>query len=202
MSPVPATLSGKDFEQLLLDSIARCKREGTLTGSRYGVMASFVDGKWTPITSLPDLEGCLYGGRQWLIEAKTCSQASFPMEKKTLKPKQVQHLLERSSFGALSFLVIHFNERRSARVNDPGITYAIPVTHSWPRWQQFVDAYSEALRSKELVEPQGSISRDLAHELGIVVKWTCPKGSKKYLPDILNVFDPHCSILTRKPEFV
>jgi len=202
MSAVPPALSGKEFEALILESVARCQRYGTLCGGRYGVMVTMVDGKWLPIPSYPDFEGCLSGGRQWIVEAKTCSQSSFPMVKQSLKPKQVKHMLERSAFGALSFLFIHFNERRSTRINDPGITYAIPVTSAWPRWKQFVDAYSESRKSKEPVEPQGSISRDLAHELGTVVRWICPKGSRKPLPDILNVFDPHCSILARQPELI
>lgn len=177
----PPAIKPKEFEELLLES---AKRVPGCHLSRYGVMTIMKDGKWLPVPSLPDLEGVFEGGRQFIIEAKVCSQASFPMEKKTIKPRQVAHMLSRSAAGVPCWVIVHFCERKLKTSSQPGETIALRVHPDDVRWQRFVDAYADARRSGNPVEGQGSISRDEAARIGVKVNWTCPKGSRKFLPDL------------------
>lgn len=179
----PPKLAAKEFEELLLAAAKRVEELG-ITMSRYGVMATLQDGKWTPLESLPDFEGVFRGGQQFIIEAKVNSQASFPLEKKSLKPRQVAHMLTRAKFGVPCWLVLHWNERILVNRHDPGETIAIPIDDFDPRWRAFVDAYAEARRTKSDPKPQGSISRVEASRIGTRIEWVCPKGSRKFLPDL------------------
>ena len=189
----PSKLEAKQFEELILESAEREEKHGRLSLSRYGVMSSFMGGQWRPIESLPDFEGDLAGGRHCIIEAKTCSAVSFPLEKKSLKPKQVAHMLKRARIGVPCFILIHFNERpTTAAASYPGMTIAIRVSPENPMWQRFVDAYAEARKTKGTPEAQGSISRNRALELGQIVPWRSPRGCRKALPDLLSFLDPDC----------
>lgn len=185
----PAKLTGKEFESAIMDSLARGKREGVLTGGRYGVQVSMIDGKWQPVPSLPDFEGCLASGRQWIIEAKCCAGASFALAKNIIKPRQVSHMLDRSAFGALCFVLIHFAERRMATKNDPAITVALPVNDSVPIWREFVDGCAKAKRTSETAY-SCKIPRDQACDLGQLVIWNAPKGCRKTLPDLQALLSP------------
>ncbi|GAA5117082.1 Holliday junction resolvase RecU [Luteolibacter yonseiensis] len=199
MSPVPTTLKGKEFEQLLMDAADRERRAKRMTMGRYGTNGVTIkddsdpSGKRTKtvlIPSLPDFEGVLYDGRQFIIEAKHCQQTAFDMRKESIKPKQVEHMLERSAFGVPCFLVIHFAERRGQNFFYPAITVAIPVNNSRRAWQDYVDAYAIARRLKQKVKPQGSITRDIAQEWGQLVPWRIPKGCRKALPDLMSFLVP------------
>lgn len=191
MSLVPETLTGKEFEELIMDAGTRERKAGLLTLGRYGVQGMVVQGKTLLVPSLPDFEGVLAGGHQFIIEAKVCSSHSFPLDKKLVKPRQISHMLERSAMGAQCFLLIHFCARKLQNANQPAFTVALPVTHeASPVWQRFVDIYAEASRLRCEPTARESISRDLAYEMGTVVPWVAPKGCRKALPDLLSLLWP------------
>lgn len=179
----PPTLKGREFEELLLAAAVRCP---LLTMSRYGVQTMVGEGgKLLAVPSLPDLEGAMApDGRQFIIEAKVCAQSSFPLQPDKIKPRQVRHMLERSRFGVACFLAIHFSERRGKTFHEPGETIALPVIERLTFWQEFLDAAAEAKRTKAPFKSPGSISREWAARIGRRVEWTCPKGSRKHLPDL------------------
>jgi hypothetical protein len=191
MSNVPAKLKGVEFEDLLMQAANREEKNGALTMSRYGVTLSYQNGQTLGVPSKPDFEGVLATGRQFIIEAKVCGDPAFPMVAKQIKPKQVQHMLDRSRFNVPCFLVIHFTARVMKTFTDPAITIAIPVSDADPRWQRFVDAHAEAKRQSKAQgkpvapAPQGGISRDDAHRVGILIPWVTPKGCRKALPDLI-----------------
>jgi len=188
----PTTLRGTEFEALFMESAKKHEKAGILTMGRYGVTLSVQNGKTMGISSLPDFEGIRANpiGRQFVIEAKVCSGPSFPMTKDKIKPRQVSHLLKRSQFGAMSFIVIHFCARVLVKSSHAAFTVAIPVTDADPRWQAFIDAHAIAKKFKCDPAPQGSISRDEAEAMGIPVKWHIPKGCRKSLPNLLSFLAP------------
>jgi hypothetical protein len=191
MSHVPEQLKGSEFEQLLKEAAAKEEKAGSLTMDHYGVTLSVQNGVTMGIQSKPDFEGVLAGGRQFVFEAKVCSGASFPMTKDKIKPRQISHMLKRSRFGVPCFLLIHFTARNLVKSSTPATTIAIPVSDADPRWQRFVDAYATMKREKaNKVDPQGSISRDEAQDMGQLVPWTIPKGCRKALPDLLSFLWP------------
>lgn len=200
MSLVPETLKGKEFEELIMDAGARERKAGAMTLGRYGVQGMVVKGKTLLVPSLPDFEGVLAGGRQFIIEAKVCSSASLQLDKQVVKPRQISHMLDRSAMGAQCFLLVHFNARKLQNANQPAFTVALPVTaDSSPVWQRFVDIYAEARRLKCNPTARESISRDLAHDMGTVIRWVAPKGCRKALPDILALLWPQAKAM-RQPE--
>lgn len=194
---IPLHLKGTEFEALCAEAAERYEKAGVLTMGRYGVTRSFQKNKQTgkmeerAIESLPDFEGAIAPhGKQFIMENKVCSGSSFPMKKDKIKPRQVAHLLRRSRFGALSFLVIHFCSRQLKTANFAAFTVAIPVTDEDPRWQKFIDAHALAKKLKQPVIPQGSISRDEADFIGLRVQWEIAKGCRKARPNLLSFLRP------------
>lgn len=126
-------ISGKEFEALILFRAQRLEEQGILTLGRYGTQVVMMNDeqnipRWQPIPSLPDFDGCLMGGRQWIIEAKVCSQASYPIYHTGKdRPKQMTHMIRRAKFGALCHLFIHFNARELKTKSDEAATYAIEI---------------------------------------------------------------------------
>lgn len=128
-------LKGKEFEALILFRARKMEEAGTLTMVRYGTSVVMMNNKetgkpeWQPIKSLPDFDACIPpNGRQLIIEAKVCSASSFPLYSEgKKKPKQIEHMLVRAKFGALCFLLIHFNPRVLKRSTHDAATYAIQV---------------------------------------------------------------------------
>jgi hypothetical protein len=190
MTPPKLAGNGKDFEDLLLQRAANEEKRGVLTMSRYGVQVTMIEGEWRPVPSLPDFDGALANGRQFIIEAKVCAGPSFELRKDKLKPRQVAHMLTRSAFGVPCFLLIHFNERKLVRSADPAFTVAIPVNDSLPLWRAFVDAHAVAKRTKQPVEPQGSISREMALRIGVKVEWNVAPGCRTVTPDLAALLCP------------
>lgn len=181
----PLTLKGREFEELLLAAAARCP---LITMSRYGVQTMVgKDGKLLAVPSLPDFEGAIAPtGSQFIIEAKVCKFSAFPLRPQEIKPRQVRHMLERSRFGVPCFVLLHWCERRTPKltVHEPAETIALPVNDRHTCWQAFLDAAAEAKREGTPFKSPGSISRDYASRIGQRVEWTCPKGSRKHLPDL------------------
>ena len=209
MSNVPVKLCGKDFEQALMDAAAREERSGNLTMTRYGTKSVTIKddsdptGKKTKtiqVPSLPDFEGVLWNGRQFIIEAKACEGASFEMRKEKIKPQQVEHMLKRDRFGVPCFLVIHFAERQGRNFFHPAITVALPVTNAVPCWQAYVDAHAVAKKLKGKPKPQGSISRDVAQEMGTLVPWVVPQGCQKALPNLMSFVSGETPAMPRPDE--
>tara|TARA_R100001129_G_scaffold10057_1_gene6843 strand:- start:5744 stop:6256 length:513 start_codon:yes stop_codon:yes gene_type:complete len=131
--------TGKQFE----DVIARWARSLGVNGSvgRYGVQAVHTGGDRgiVAIKSLPDFEGILTGStRQYIWDCKVCSQASFDLGPyRDKKKRQLQHMLDRSRFGASCAFLIHWNRRELKTKVEPGITYWFPVSEAMPFWRDF-----------------------------------------------------------------
>lgn len=175
---VPASLKGKEFETLILDAAKREESGGGLTLSRYGVQGVIFGGKTILVPSLPDFEGVLAGGRQFIIEAKACQKSHFALDESKFKDRQYAHMAKRSEFGSLCFLLIHFAERRLATKSDPGMTVAVPVSARHPFWMLYETGERKTL------------SRDEALSIGQIVPWITPKGCRKALPDLISFLWP------------
>jgi penicillin-binding protein-related factor A (putative recombinase) len=181
--PAPGKLagSGKDFEELMLSEAGRLENQKLLTMNRYGVMVVNIKGEWMPVPSLPDFEGVLSTGQQFITEAKVCTQPSFRIQKDKLKHKQVAHMLNRSRFNVKCFLTVHFNERLGSTFYDAPFTVAVPVKHSkdggWEVWEQFA---AEKDKKKEFP----SLTRELAREIGIEIPWHIPPRCTTLRPDL------------------
>ena len=170
-------LDGKELEACV---VYRCheidEKAGRYTLCRYGTTAVMIEQLWTPVKSLPDFEGALAGGRQFIIECKTCSQASYALSGGTSKSfvNQHKHLRKRSRFGVLTAMLIHFNERVLKTKVDPEFTVLLPVNDNMVIWQQ----YDKGV--------QRHISRVEARTYGIEVVWDIPKGRQKLSPNLYN----------------
>lgn len=166
-------MNGKDFEKLCQLQMDREERLGRATMSRCGVHAVHVDGQWTPIHSLPDFAGVLLGGREFVFDCKVCHQASFPLDDDKFKARQLKHMLTRSRFGSVCFLLIHFPARPLKTREVAALTVAFPVCADHQFWNRVWTG--EAKR----------ITREDALEYGIEVQWTTPKGKRgKPKPDL------------------
>jgi len=171
-----AKLTGKDFEEVLLHRARQYDEPaGLYCLNRYGVMAARIKGVWTPITSLPDFDMALPDGRQCCFDAKVCSQPSYDLTGNTSKSFKHQYvfLRRKARMSVLSFLLMHFNERRLKTKVEPAGTYLFPVGDV-PFWR----AYDSG--------EQKHISRQDAARYGIVVNWTLPTPRcMKLAPDLL-----------------
>jgi len=182
----PATLggNGKELEELLMNEAKRLENDGILTMGRYGTMVSMVDDAWLPVPSLPDFDGVRGSGRQFIIEAKVCSQPSFRIQSDKIKHKQVKHMLKRSQFGVDCHVLIHFNARTGITFYDPPFTVAMPIRcgdFGWHRtWEQFAEC-----KVKDQEFP--SLTRAIAMERGTPVKWHIPPRANKPRPDLLGL---------------
>lgn len=180
-----ASGKGRNFEQVLMDATKRLENSGVATMGRYPVASVMMKGSKFPmqVSSLPDFEGVLASGKQFIWEAKVCTQPSFRIVKDKIKHKQVRHMLLRSQFGVLCHLVIHFNERLGKTFYDPAFTVAIPVKPvsmgGWPIWEQFSEA-SKKDKAKEFA----SITREMARDMGVVMPWAIPGRCKNPYPDL------------------
>lgn len=180
--------NGKDFEESLMDEAKRLEKLGTLTMCRYGTQVSMVDNEWKPVPSYPDFEGVRKNGRQFIIEAKVCTQPSFRVRNDNLKFKQVRHMMTRSKFGVDCFIVVHFNARLGATFYDPPFTVAFPVKPAdaggWPVWEEYA-------RCKDKKQEFPVITREQALDLGKLVKWHVPNRSRNLRPDLLSIVHTH-----------
>lgn len=174
----PSTLKGKDLEKLcMLDASWQAARHGYSMG-RYGVQVSIRNDeagekKLTPIASLPDFEGTLPPcGQQFITDAKVTSSASFSIHS-YFADRQLSHMLDRADYGAICFVLIHFNERELKRETIPAMTYAFPVYREHTFWQEFDRGEVK------------SISRLDCDEHGTWVKWWMPDRCRVARPNLL-----------------
>lgn len=200
----PTKLNGHDFEALLIDAAAKHEKAGLYTMSRAGVTMSHQNGQNIGVASKPDFEGVLIfpPGRQFLAEVKVNSESQFKMRPDKIKESQVIHLLKRSRFGSLSFLVIHWNERALVKSTDPAFTVAIPVLESDPRWHGFLTACRKWKADKKddpaaKFEAPPALTRAESLQIGKVIPWRIPAGCRKPLPCILNILDPSGGFLSQ-----
>lgn len=183
-------LKGKELESLVLFRSSKLEEQKILTLGRYGttvVMMNDEKGvpRWQPIPSLPDLEGVIFGtGQQLILECKVCSQASYPIAGTNNKhPKQLAHMLRRAEFGALCFLLIHFNPRDLKTKSDPAMTIAIPVRREDFLWRM------------HLANEVRTLSRDEARNYGTEIPWNeWSSRATKLTPDLTY-------LLPEKPAF-
>lgn len=170
----PTSLKAKEFEQLILDAGKRDKRMSIV---RYGVQVSMIKGEWVPIQSLPDFDGILDNGKQFIMEAKVSGSTSLGLNKAEVKPRQIKHMLKRAQMGVPCFLIIHFNEKVMVTKTHPAITVAVPVNDEDARWELLADG-----------KPAGNLGRCEACKMGTVITWSVPPRCKKVLPDIADLF--------------
>jgi len=180
-----ASGKGRNFEQALMDGAHNLEKKGRLTMGRYPVASIMMKGSKFPmqVPSLPDFEGVTQGGKQFIMEAKVCTQPSFRVRKAQIKHKQVRHMLTRSEFGVPCWVVIHFNERVGTAFYDPPFTVAIPVKREvaggWPVWEQFA-----TVKKKDLNKEFTPITRELALKLGTRIHWATPNRCRNAYPDL------------------
>lgn len=137
--------------------------------------------EWQVHRSRPDFEGLLPGGFAFYFDCKVVSGSSFPLseyhsESKGEKRRQLQYMLDRASYGAKCFFLIHWNRRELQTKVEPNITYAFPVHPRMPFWAGF--------DRKEVK----SITRKDCDELGKLVQWVlASEKSRSLLPEFLAV---------------
>lgn len=167
-------LNGKQFERIIIARMQMEQRRGEAICGRYGVQVSMVENKWIPIESLPDFEGLLANGQWFTFDAKVCSAASFPLHDDKFKRRQLSHFLDRSDFGAICFLLLHFNARELKARTDEAETWAFPVSRNHPFWREF-----DAGEVK-------SISRLSCQEYGVRVEWEMSSRERNAKPDVVS----------------
>lgn len=178
----PERLTGKAFEKLLVEQHQVYKKANAASVGRYGVQVSIIkEGEKVVMQSLPDFEGIDQTSTCYIFDAKVCSQASFALDKyrdetKGSRRRQLNHMMERSRFGAFCAFLIHWNARELKTKSEPAETFWFPIHHSSFFWIQF-----------ECGEIK-SINRDDCREYGSKIEWRkSPKG-RKHRPDWLAAF--------------
>lgn len=171
-------MKGSDFEKLCLDQMKWEERRGTATANRYGVQGTRIDGVWQPIHSLPDFEGVLSDGWQFMFDSKVCQQSSFSLSKfrpgtKEAKARQLTHMLNRADFNVGCFFLIYWPKRILKTRIDPEQTWAFPIHREHPFWIEFLN------------DETSSISRDDCEQYGVPVQWEIKPRCRTSRPDIL-----------------
>ncbi len=138
--------------------------------------AAAAAGGWQKMESLPDFEGIIASrGQQFVFDAKVCGDATYGISKGAKSSeRQLNHLLTRSKFGGIAFLLIHFTERETKATKFAAETWAFPVHPDHPIW------ISVAAGQRTRITKQ-----DCA-EWAVRVEWNCSKGSRTERPDILD----------------
>ena len=181
----PAKLDGKQLEAAIVAVNGIYRANGYASIGRYGVQAVGRPHDWTIMQSLPDFEGDIMPGVSHgvgghvIFDAKSCSQSSFGLSKyrdetKGSKRRQLNHMLDRSQYGATCFFLIHWNERMLKTKSDPPSTWKFPVAANW-FWNDFLDG---GVRS---------ITRDACEEYGTQVEWRTQPGGRTLRPDYLGM---------------
>jgi len=161
-----------DFTELA----SRCTSFPTTVGA---LGEAFRSGKaaadqWRPVQSLPDFEGVLApDGRQFIFDAKVSGDASLSLHDSHVAERQRKHLLTRSQFGAICFLLVHFTPRKLKASQQPAETWAFPVSIDHPFWAAF--DRSEVKR----------ITRQDCREYAVPVLWNVLPGGRTERPDVL-----------------
>lgn len=163
----------KQFEDDCLERMRAEEKRGHATMSRYGVQVSMVGDKLIQIPSLPDFEGVLNAGRQFVFDCKCCSAAALAIDDHKFKARQLRHMLTRARFGAICFVAIKWARRELKTRTDPEVTWAFPIHPSHPFWQ--------AVDRGEVK----SITREDCEDHGAMIPWNTLPGERKPRPDVL-----------------
>lgn len=177
----------KDFEKVVLERLLQDTELKRCDAGRYGVQMAVVgkdnDGRpsYQPIRSLPDIEGVLPGGRQFIFDAKVCSASKFDLspyrlsdEVRGSKCRQLRHLLRRASLDAIAFFLIHWNSRELKTKSEPAETFAFPVSRRCPFWTSFLRGETKALRRSD------------CYDLAVRVSWNRRSArERRPRPDVL-----------------
>jgi hypothetical protein len=175
-------INGKNLEELCIFRMKRERNRGLAIMNRSGVHCSqrFDSATQTmvyqPLSSPPDFEGVTApDGRQFIFDAKVCSAASLSIDSQGGSgrgKREIPYLLERSTFGVATFLLIHFTPRELKASTVPARTVAFPVHVHHPFWEEY---------------ERGSVKRiNWTHcdEYGLDVEWNAHAGGRKETPDI------------------
>lgn len=178
MSDMPKSLKAKEWEKECQEAFQWTRKRGIATASRYGVVATMIEGKWIPIPSLPDFEGVVNEdgkrGRQFIFDCKVCSGPSFPIGKlREERKRQLNHMLERAEFGAICFFAVWFNEWQTQSNYYPPSSWAFPVFKQHPLWEQFAAGFGS------------TITRLACEEYAVPIQWQAPSGGHKVRPNLL-----------------
>jgi len=167
-------MPGKEFEDLVARLCWKYRKDGTASITRYGVQSIRTAKEIITIKSLPDFEGLVRtdsGSTPVIFDCKVCSQASFDLAPyRDKKKRQLEHMLERSEYGAKCGFLIHWNERLLKKKTWGSETFWMPVHELDPIWMEF--------RSVE----RRRITREDCHEFGREVAWENKK------PDLMSLF--------------
>lgn len=172
-------ITAKEFEEVVIYRSKTDERSGLYTLGRYGVKSTFIDGVWQPIPSLPDFEGAMADGRQFIFDTKRCAQASYDLSGSTHKSfkHQLKFMRRRAKFNVTCFVLIHFTERVLKTKTDPEVTIAFPIFES-KFWEDY-----DAGKIK-------SLNREMAIRHGHYVPWNrATTRVKKDSPDILSAVE-------------
>lgn len=187
MPKLKGAASANSFEDLLMKDAKSLEKKGVLTMGRYPVASVMIAGSSRPmqVPSLPDFEGVFPDGSQFIFEAKVCSDGAFRIVKDKIKPKQVDHLVKRSRFNVLTFIMFHFNERLTATMYEPPVTVAFPVSAvdkgGDPMWEAYASdkkgTYVRALPRAEVLAG------------GVEVSWHLPPRATVQRPNLQALFE-------------
>ena len=169
-------MKGKEWEKICKDELRRLAKLGQLCWGSYGVKA-YMDPEtkqWRPKRSLPDIEGILPGGRQWMFDCKVVSQSSWIYESSDRKSQlaQKEHMMDRSKFGGIGFFLVHFPERVLDSKSWDQSTWAVPVNEHNGLW---LGSHPNTSR----------LHRDQMHLFAHPVEWGKFGRSRTLRPDIM-----------------
>ena len=169
-------MKAKEWESECLEAFQHLSKQKIATARRYGVMAIMDQNKqWRPVPSYPDIEGVVApAGQQFVFDCKVCSGPSFPLSKlREERKKQLNHMLERSRFGAICFFAVYFNPHETTRDYQGESAWAFPVWQGHELWRDFA------------MGATSTISRLACAEYAHKIEWRIPKGCQKARPDML-----------------
>jgi penicillin-binding protein-related factor A (putative recombinase) len=179
------SINGRRFEQLIKRDGDRAERLNLYKICKYGLNINWVmkhrrckacgsmESSPEPMAlpSLPDFEGVFSDGRGLIFEAKVSSGSGFQLaQKDKLGTKQLQHLMDRSTWNEVTFLLVHFNRRQLTKSIQPAQTFAVPVHPNHPFWRRFKRGEEKTL------------NRQLARDHGVEVSWFLDK--RTLVPDL------------------
>lgn len=178
----PERLTGKAFEKLLVEQHQVYRQNRQASVGRYGVQVSILgDDKTVVMQSLPDFEGVDAFGRQYIFDAKVCSQSSFGLAKyrfetRGARRRQLSHMLERSGYGVKCGFLIHWNARELKTRSEGVETFWFPVHPRMIFWKEFESGERKSINRKD------------CEEYGFRVNWSTKSRGTKLRPDWLAKF--------------
>lgn len=181
--PEPSELSGSEFEEHINFRLARYEEAGLISAGKYGVMTGYrFDANLKMmvlqrVPSLPDYEGVVKGGRQFIFDAKVCSKSSFAwgpyrLDIKGARCRQLKHLMERAKFGVVCFFLFHWTKREGKTFAELPETWAVPVHHDQEYWRLVAGGDIK------------SLNRGDCKLLGVRVPWMKPQGKRRFVMDL------------------